>query len=94
MLALTTFGAAVLGYVTRETALGDGDGVSEQLVELLERARTAEARATFAEQQLASAGYGSFAVQSPRLASDDEVLAADARRKLGSRCCSRLRCCS
>src|SRR5262245_20450421 len=75
VLVLTTVVIAVLGYATRERAPGDSEGQGEQLVELLERARTAEARATFAEQQLASAGYGSFAVQSPQLSSDDEDLA-------------------
>jgi hypothetical protein len=74
LLAMTTLTTAVLGYVTRET-LGEVGGSSEQLMELLERARTAEARAAFAEQQLASSGYGSFAVQSPVLGNDDDALA-------------------
>jgi hypothetical protein len=76
LLAMTTFTTAVLAWVTRETSFGDSGagGQGEQLVELLERARTAEARATFAEQQLASAGYGSFAVQSPQTG-DFEALA-------------------
>jgi hypothetical protein len=74
LLAMTTFTTAVLGYVTRERSLGEADGSGEQLMDLLERARTAEARAAFAEQQLASAGYGSFAVPSPIL-SDDDALA-------------------
>jgi hypothetical protein len=75
VLVLSTVVIAALGYATRERAPGDSRGQGEQLLELLERARTAEARATFAEQQLASAGYGSFAVQSPRLLSDDDELA-------------------
>jgi hypothetical protein len=74
LLAMTTLTTGVLGYVTRET-LGEAGGSGEQLLELIERARTAEARATFAEQQLAGAGYGSFAVQSPVLGSDDDALA-------------------
>lgn len=76
LLAMTTLTTAVLGYVTRET-LGEtgGSDSGEQLMGLLERARTAEARAAFAEQQLASSGYGSFAVQSPVLGSDDDALA-------------------
>ena len=71
---MTTLTTGVLGYVTRET-LGDAGGSGQQLMELLERARTAEARATFAEQQLANAGYGAFAMQSPQRLSDDEELA-------------------
>jgi hypothetical protein len=75
LLAMTTFTTAVLAWVTREAPLGDADETGEQLVALLERARTAEARATFAEQQLASAGYGSFAVHSPGYLNDDDALA-------------------
>lgn len=76
LLAVTTFTSAVLAWVTREREAGFGeDGQGEQLVALLERARTAEARATFAEQQLASAGYGSFAVHSPQPTSDFDELA-------------------
>jgi hypothetical protein len=75
VLALATFATGALAYVTRDKAPAGSEGMGEQVVELLERARTAEARATFAEQQLASTGYGSFAVQTSNLANIESELA-------------------